>query len=308
MILQRIKAGYEMVKKALSSAGERLGAALRQIFQGPLDEAALERLEQLLYEADLGVATVTELIDAIKKSYDENPKLTPDELISLIRRELLGILRGADRSIVSGSEKPTVILVIGVNGNGKTTSIARLAYRFQQQQKSVLVGAADTFRAAAVEQLQMWADNLKIEIVKGKTGGDPAAVAYDAVMAAKARAVDIVLIDTAGRLHTKQPLMKELEKIRRSCAKVEPQAPHETLLVLDATTGQNAIEQTKSFHAITPITGLILTKLDGTAKGGIVVNIEQQLKIPVKFIGIGEGREDLQPFDPEAFVDALIAT
>lgn len=307
MVFQRIKAGYEGIKRALATAGARLGRALRHLFQGPLDAAAVDRLEQLLYEADLGMATVAGLIKKVKQAYQESPQLSADALIAVIRHELLAALGGVDRSLAQAQQGPTVFLIVGVNGNGKTTSTARLAYRFQQEGKSVILGAADTFRAAAVDQLQMWAAALGVDIVRGKAGGDPAAVAYDAVAAAHARGVDVVLVDTAGRLHTKQHLMKELEKVRRSCTKVVAEAPHETLLVLDATTGQNAIDQAKSFHAITPITGLILTKLDGTAKGGIVVNIEQQLKIPVKFIGVGEGKEDLQPFDPEAFVEALIA-
>jgi fused signal recognition particle receptor len=196
-------------------------------------------------------------------------------------------------------------LIVGVNGNGKTTSVAKLANRFKINKKNVLIAAADTFRAAAVEQLDIWAQRLKVDIVKGTSHSDPAAVTFDAVQAGKSRKTDVVIIDTAGRLHTKIPLMQELAKIKRSCQKVIPNSPHETLLVLDATTGQNAIDQAKVFNEFTPITGIILTKLDGTAKGGIVISIQRQLGIPIKFIGVGEGLEDLEPFDAQNFVNAL---
>ncbi len=231
----------------------------------------------------------------------------PEELIVAMRKEIVEILSKTPPEIaeIKEEERPFVVLIVGVNGNGKTTSTAKLANRFQEAGKKVLLGAADTFRAAATEQLEKWAHHLNIDLVKGNAKSDPAAVAFDAVTAAKARGADVVIIDTAGRLHTKTNLMQELEKIRRSCKKVNPHSPQETLLVLDATTGQNAIDQAKIFHKYTPISGLILTKLDGTAKGGIVVSIQQQLGIPVKFIGVGEGIEDLEAFNSEAFVNAL---
>lgn len=200
---------------------------------------------------------------------------------------------------------PMVILIIGVNGNGKTTSVAKLANRFVHSNHSVLIAAADTFRAAAIDQLEIWANRLNVDIVKGAPNSDSAAVTFDALAAAKARHSEVVIVDTAGRLHTRTDLMHELKKIKRACHKVHPNSPHETLLVLDATIGQNAIDQAKIFHEFTPITGIILTKLDGTAKGGIVVNIQRQLGIPVKFVGTGESLEDLEPFNPEEFAAAL---
>jgi fused signal recognition particle receptor len=228
-------------------------------------------------------------------------------LLSEIRKEILHSLNQHSSLLTSipKEDEPMVILIVGVNGNGKTTSVAKLAKFFQNNDKKVLIAAADTFRAAAIEQLEIWAKRLDIEIVKGNPGSDPASVAFDALTAGKARKSDIVIIDTAGRLHTKTNLMQELEKIRRTCKKVNPSSPHETLLVLDATTGQNAIDQAKTFNKFTPITGLILTKLDGSAKGGIVISIYRQLGIPVKFIGVGEGLDDLEPFQPESFVNAL---
>jgi fused signal recognition particle receptor len=206
---------------------------------------------------------------------------------------------------IAPEQLPMIILIVGVNGNGKTTSVAKLSHLLKQNGQKVLVAAADTFRAAAIEQLDTWAQRLQIDIVKGSPKSDPAAVAFDAVQAAKARHCDVVLVDTAGRLHTKTPLMQELEKIKRSCYKASLSGPHETLLVLDATTGQNAIDQAKHFHKFTPLTGIILTKLDGTAKGGIVVAIQRELAIPIKFVGTGEQIDDLQPFDPKNFVENL---
>ncbi len=207
---------------------------------------------------------------------------------------------------VSAARMPAIFLIVGVNGNGKTTSVAKLSHLLKQNNKKVLVAAADTFRAAAIEQLETWAEKLKIDIVKGAPKSDPAAVTFDAIQAAKARGCDVVLIDTAGRLHTKTPLMQELEKIKRSCQKASSNGgPHETLLVLDATTGQNAIDQAKHFHKFTPLTGIILTKLDGTAKGGIIIAIQRELGIPIKFIGTGEQIDDMQPFDPQKFVESL---
>ena len=203
------------------------------------------------------------------------------------------------------THSPTVILIVGVNGNGKTTSVAKLAKLFKSQGKSVLLAATDTFRAAGMEQLETWGKKLEIDVVKGLPKSDPAAVAFDAITAAKARGVDVLLIDTAGRLHTKTHLMQELEKVRRTLGKVLPGSPHETWLVLDATTGQNAVDQAKIFHEFTPLTGLVLTKLDGSAKGGIVFHIHQVLHAPIRFVGVGEGEDDLLPFDPESFVNAL---
>ena len=308
MVLRFLKSGYNKIKEALTKARSFLHGKIRTLFQGKIDESTLEQLEQLLYEADFGVKTAMMLTEKVRALHRENPSYKTADYLDALRKELIQELRKypPDLIEVPAGESPRVILIVGVNGNGKTTSVAKLAHLMKNQGQKVLVGAADTFRAAAMEQLETWAERLGVDIVKGAPKSDPASVAFDSVSAAKSRQVDTVIIDTAGRLHTKTPLMQELEKIRRSCKKVCPHAPHETLLVLDATTGQNAIDQAKHFHQFTPITGLILTKLDGTAKGGIVLAIQQELKIPVKFVGTGEQLDDLQPFDPEEFVNNLL--
>lgn len=306
MILKFLKSSYEKLKSALSKTRSLLGEKLRALFQGSLNPETIEKIEQVLYEADLGVQTAHELTQKIQESYRKKGSLTSDEMLAIVKDEALNILKKYPPGLMEQpANSPLVILIVGVNGNGKTTSVAKLAKRFVNDGKKVLVAAADTFRAAAIEQLEIWAQRLKIDIVKGLPNGDPAAVVFDALSAAKARGSDVVIIDTAGRLHTKTHLMQELEKICRSCNKITPSSPHETLLVLDATTGQNAIDQAKIFHKFTPISGLILTKLDGTAKGGIVISIQREIGVPVKFIGIGEGADDLEPFDPESFVSAL---
>lgn len=307
MVFKFLKSSYENVKHALVKTGSLLGNKLRNLFKGGINEDTFDQLEQLLYEADLGVQYAQELTAKVRERLKHNPELTSNDLIEELRKDILQSLRPLSPEVhdIPPPPVPLIILVVGVNGNGKTTSVAKLARRYQAEGKKVIVAAADTFRAAAIEQLELWAQRLGIDIVKGHPKSDPAAVAFDAVSAGKARGADIVIIDTAGRLHTKVPLMQELEKIRRSCRKTSSEAPHETLLVLDATTGQNAIDQAKTFHQFTPITGLILTKLDGTAKGGIVLAIQRKLGLPVKFIGVGEGVDDLQPFDPQSFVNAL---
>jgi fused signal recognition particle receptor len=245
-----------------------------------------------------------ELTAMVKALHAKDRSLKGQALLAEVERAILRIV-SVEEQAEQPMGSPHVIMVVGVNGNGKTTSVAKLAKRYQDGGKKVVVAAADTFRAAAVEQLSLWAEKTGVDIVKGAPHSDPAAVAFDAVSAGKARNADLVIIDTAGRLHTKLPLMQELEKIKRSCRKFISDAPHETLLVLDATTGQNAIEQAKVFHRYTPVSGLILTKLDGSAKGGIIVAIQRQLHIPVKYIGIGEGIDDLAPFDPKLYVEAL---
>lgn len=303
MVFRLLKAGFDKVKKALAKTRSVLGQKIQQLFSGPIDEAKIEALEVILYEADLGVKTASELAEKVRDELRQNPAASADELISVLKDDLLKRLNFAASEEEKGSLR--VILVVGVNGNGKTTSCAKLAHKYQSQGQKIILGAADTYRAAAQEQLTLWAEKLKIPLVHGQPKCDPSAVVFDTLQSATTKGFDIAIIDTAGRLHTKIPLMQELDKIRRVCAKVVPQAPHETLLVLDATVGQNAIEQAKTFLQYTPVTGLILTKLDGTAKGGVIVNIWQQLKIPVKFIGVGEGIEDLEPFEPEAFVKSL---
>lgn len=307
MILDFLKSGYKKLKNTLINTGSLLSNRIRNLFQGSINADAIEQLEQLFYESDFGMQTTAELMAKVREIYRQNPKLEVEQLVAAIRQELLTMLSQHSPKLaeVSPAEGPMVILVLGVNGTGKTTSVAKLANYLQNQNKKILIGAADTFRAAAIEQLEIWSKRIGSDLVKGNPKSDPAAVAFDAVTAGKARRADVVIIDTAGRLHTKTNLMQELEKIRRSCKKINSNCPHETLLVLDATTGQNAIEQAKTFHQYTPVTGLILTKLDGSAKGGMAISIYRQLGIPIKFIGIGEGLEDLEAFHPQNFVNAL---
>lgn len=305
MILDFLKSSYTKLKKALSKTQSALSHQLKALFAKPLDEHTLEELERVLYEADLGVKMSTELTQKIREFHIQNPQLKPDDLLKELQRDLIQSLEENKALPPSKDILPQVILIVGVNGNGKTTSVAKLAKLFHAQGKKVLLAAADTFRAAAVDQLELWAKKIGVDIVKGASKSDPASVAFDAVTAAKARQSDILIIDTAGRLHTKTNLMQELEKIKRSCHKVLPGSPHEILLVLDATTGQNAIDQAKTFHQHTPISGLILTKLDGTAKGGIVLGIQKQLGIPVQYIGFGESVDDFETFNAQTFVHAL---
>jgi len=306
MIFKFLKSSYEKITHALAKTGDVFGQKLRALFSKGIDESALEDLEKLLYEADIGVQTAVDLTQKIRTAFSKNGTLTADEIIKILKTEVLEILNKTPATIKMNEKgSPTVLLIVGVNGSGKTTSVAKLAKRFHEEDKKALVVAADTFRAAAVEQLNEWATRIGVEIVKGAPKSDPAAVTFDGLQAAKSREMDVVLIDTAGRLHTKVDLMHELEKIRRICIKMVAESPHETLLVLDATIGQNAIDQANTFHQFTPLSGIILTKLDGSAKGGIIINLQRQLGLPVKFIGTGEGVDDLQPFDPQVFVDSL---
>jgi fused signal recognition particle receptor len=306
MVLEFLKSGYAKVKSALSRTRTALGSKLTSLFQRKIDESTLEQLEQALYEADFGVQTAMELTNKIRELHKQDPSLKTADYLAALRLHVQDLLNQYPTASNPSTEQTLqVFLIVGVNGNGKTTSVAKLAHLFHQNGQKVLLAAADTFRAAAIDQLDLWAKKIPVDIVKGAPKSDPAAVAFDAVQAAKARHCDVLLIDTAGRLHTKTPLMQELEKIKRSCQKALGQGPHEILLVLDATTGQNAIDQAKIFHQFTPLTGIILTKLDGTAKGGIVVAIQRELKLPIKFIGTGEGIEDLQPFDSQSFVNGL---
>ena len=292
---KKLVSPFAKLKSALSQK-------IRTLFSRGYDETAFQDLEQLFYEADLGASLSSELVEKLRK----NPPSTPDQILDFVKQELLKIF-SVQSSSFSVSSSPHIILMVGVNGSGKTTSLAKLASFYQSQGKKVLIAAGDTFRAAAVEQLETWANRLKIDLIKSQPNSDPSSVAFDALAAAKARGIDIVLIDTAGRLQTKTDLMQELAKIRRVCQKQIPEAPHETLLVLDATIGQNALDQAKTFHQFTPITGLVLTKLDGSAKGGIAAAIQKQLNIPILWAGTGEGAEDLTPFDPKAYVEALLS-
>lgn len=303
-MLGKLRSSYKKIQNALSKTRTFFSLRLTSIFKEKLDEDVLEELEQLFYEADLGITTSQELVEQIRLLWNQNPGITPQDLIKHIKAFLLKKLVISQPATTS-TTSPHVFLVVGVNGSGKTTSTAKLAAHFKKEGKKVLLVAGDTFRAAATEQLGKWADRIGVEIVKGYEGADPSSVVFDALSAAKARHIDLVLIDTAGRLHSKLPLMQELEKIRKVCHKVHPGAPHETLLVLDANIGQNALDQAQVFSQHTPLSGLVLAKLDGSSKGGSVFAIQHALKIPVQWVGVGEGLEDLEPFSPEEFVESL---
>ncbi len=272
----------------------------------PIDKSAIDGLEEGLLGADVGAELTMSLVDRMEERV-RNEKITSmDRLTQIIREETRALIPQRQAGTIDIERaKPFVILVVGVNGTGKTTTIAKLAARWKNEGKSVILGAADTFRAAAIEQLQMWADRVGVPMVKHKAGSDPGAVAHDTVTAAKSRNADVVLIDTAGRLHNKSHLMQELSKVRRVIEKELPGAPHETLLVLDGTTGQNGVNQAEAFLEAAKVTGMVVTKLDGTAKGGVILSIMRQFDIPVKFIGVGESADDLIPFDPAAYVDTL---
>ena len=281
-----------------------LGSKIKALFSKGADEDTFDELEKIFYEADLGAKTAAELVDKVRQFSRKEKNATSEEILAFVKKELLSQLREPTKK--THEAKPHVILVVGVNGSGKTTSLAKLAAYYRSEGKKVLIAAGDTFRAAAIEQLETWADRIGVQIVKAQPKSDPSAVAFDALEAAKNRGIDIVLIDTAGRLQTKTDLMQELAKIQRVCQKQISGAPHETLLVLDATIGQNALDQAHTFHRFTPITGIILTKLDGSAKGGIAIAIQKELSIPILWVGEGEGFEDLSPFHPETFVSALL--
>jgi fused signal recognition particle receptor len=296
---------FMRLKERLSKTRKTLSGGLEKLFSGKqrIDDNLLEELEELLITSDIGVQTATGLIKSI--SQKASIISGPDQIKEFLKQELLVLLHNPAPGEQKPENKPHVIMVVGVNGVGKTTTIGKLATKYAVDGNKVLIAAADTFRAAAVEQLTIWAERAGAEIVKHRDNADPAAVAYDSIEAAMARNIDVVIIDTAGRLHTKTNLMEELKKIKRSVSKKLPAAPHEILLVLDATTGQNALAQTGLFNEAIGITGIVLTKLDGTAKGGIVISICSSYKLPLKYIGIGEGIDDLQEFDPVTFVNAL---
>ena len=292
---------------ALKKTRDVLTAGLGRLFSlgRKLDAAFLEELEEVLYNGDLGPVG-SRIVQDLEAAYKRREIKETAEVPAFLKKKLAAMLAGCEAPLARAAAGPTVVLVVGVNGAGKTTSIAKLARHLQQGGHSVLLGAGDTFRAAAVEQLTLWASRMGIPIVKQATGADPAAVAFDAVAAAIARKVDYLILDTAGRLHTQKNLMTELEKIVRVVKKSLPDAPHETLLVLDATTGQNAIRQASEFARSAPVSGLILAKMDGTAKGGALFGIRDVLPVPVKFLGVGEGLDDLEPFRVDAYVDAIL--
>jgi fused signal recognition particle receptor len=299
-LLERLKSGVEKTRAGLVSRLEDALAGKKEI-----DADLLDELEYTLISADIGVKTTSEILERIRQQVDR--KLVGDaaELRGLIRQHLLEILQLTERPVAHVDAPPAVVMVVGVNGAGKTTSIGKLANRYKAEGRSVLLCAADTFRAAAIEQLEIWGERTTSDVIRQQPGADPSAVLFDALQAARARKTDYVIVDTAGRLQTKTNLMAELEKMRRTAGRVIPGAPHEVLLVLDATTGQNGLEQARRFTETSGVTGIILAKLDGTAKGGVVVAIAHELNLPVRYVGIGEKADDLLPFDPEKFIESL---
>ena len=301
-VFDRLKAGLSRTARQIAEQFDALvrGAEARPGDGAALGTETLEGLEDLLLMADVGVSASRDIVAAVAARARGSASLR-----ALVREELLRVLEAADRPPVEPVSGPRVVLVVGVNGTGKTTTVGKLANQWKQAGRTPLICAADTFRAAAVDQLQVWADRAGVDLVRAREGADPAAVVFDAVTAAKARGRDLVLVDTAGRLHTRANLMQELEKIRRIIAREIPGAPHETLLVLDATVGQNALTQAREFMAVAGVTGIVLTKLDGTARGGIVVAIAHDLTLPIRFVGVGESIDDLLPFDAARYVDAL---
>ena len=301
-LLEKLKSGVQKTRAGLVSALEDALQGRKQI-----DAELLDELEYTLIGADIGVRTTDEILERIRERADRSTLADAGEVRVLIREHLLEILQASERAPARVAEPPAVILVVGVNGSGKTTTIGKLANRFKNEQRSVLLCAADTFRAAAIEQLEVWGERTGTQVVRQTSGSDPSAVLFDALHAARARKVDYVIVDTAGRLQTKANLMAELEKMSRTARKVISDAPHEVLLVLDATTGQNGLEQARKFTEASGVTGIVLTKLDGTAKGGIVVAIARELNLPIRYVGVGEKVDDLLPFDSEAFVESLFS-
>jgi fused signal recognition particle receptor len=299
---------FERMKQAVTRTRENLAERIEEVvaFGKEIDRKTLDDLEATLIGADLGTTTTQEVLGKLREKADRKQIKDVQELKRLLKEELLAILNAANsRPVQRVAGTPEVILVVGVNGTGKTTTIGKLSRVFRSNGKSVLLCAADTFRAAAIEQLEIWGARTGTEVIKTKPGGDPAAVLFDALQAAASRKTDYVIVDTAGRLHTKASLMSELEKMKRTAQRIIPGAPHETLLVMDATTGQNGLQQARLFTESAGVTGIVLTKLDGTAKGGVVVAISRELGLPVRFVGVGEKVGDLLPFDPKEFVDSL---
>jgi fused signal recognition particle receptor len=300
----------ERMKEAVSRTRENLAERIEDVVSigKEIDRSTLDDLEATLIGADLGTTTTHEVLEKLRDKADRKQIKDVNELKRLLKEELLAILTStSSRPVTKVDGTPEVIMVVGVNGAGKTTTIGKLAQVFRAQGKTVLLCAADTFRAAAIEQLEIWGQRTGTEVIKTKAGGDPSAVLFDALQSATARKTDYVIVDTAGRLHTKQNLMLELEKMNRTAQRIVPGAPHETLLVMDATTGQNGLQQARQFTQSAGVTGIVLTKLDGTAKGGVVVAISRELGLPVRFVGVGEKAGDLLPFDPKEFVESLFA-
>jgi len=300
----------EKLKRGLAKTRSKLAQSFKSVLTvgRKIDEDLLDELYDTLVTADIGVESTEKIIDDLRTAYKDKRIATAEQILPFLKEDLVNYWPDQDRQIRFADDGPTVILVAGINGSGKTTSVAKLAWWLTRQGKNVILGACDTFRAAAVEQLTIWSQRVGVQIVKHQTGADPGAVAYDACQAAKARNADVLLVDTAGRLHTQDHLMRELGKITRVVSKQIPGSPHEVLLVVDATTGQNAVNQAKVFSQACNVSGIFLAKLDGTAKGGIVVSIRHETNIPVKFVGLGEKQEDIEPFDPQTFVEALLST
>ena len=300
----------ERMKEAVSRTRENLAERIEDVVSigKEIDRSTLDDLEATLIGADLGTTTTHEVLEKLRDKADRKQIKDVNELKRLLKEELLAILTSTgSRPVTKVDGTPEVIIVVGVNGTGKTTTIGKLAQVFRAQGKTVLLCAADTFRAAAIEQLEIWGQRTGTEVIKTRAGGDPSAVLFDALQSAMARKTDYVIVDTAGRLHTKQNLMLELEKMKRTAQRIVPGAPHETLLVMDATTGQNGLQQARQFTQSSGVTGIVLAKLDGTAKGGVVVAISRELGLPVRFVGVGEKVGDLLPFDPEEFVESLFS-
>ena len=296
---------FQKIKSGLQKTRQSIVGGVSQVFRSfqSIDEELYEELEETLIMADIGAVTSERIVEALRQTVKEEKCKDPSLLTGMLKEIIAGMLQGDSQLHLP--QKPAMILVIGVNGVGKTTTIGKLAYQLKEQGNRVLLGAADTFRAAAIDQLQIWADRAGVELIKHKEGADPAAVVFDTISAAKARKADVMICDTAGRLHNKKNLMDELSKINRVIDRELPDTSKEVLLVLDATTGQNAVNQAREFMQAAGITGIVLTKLDGTARGGIIIAIKEELGLPVKYIGVGEQIDDLQPFDPQQFVDAL---
>jgi len=296
------------LKRGIARTAEAIGGGFRSLLRGrQLDEALIDEIERRLIAADVGVKATREIVTRLREDFRAGRIAKGDEALDFLKASLKSRWGVEDRRLATAAAKPTVILVVGVNGAGKTTSVAKIAKSLRDEGRTVLLAAADTFRAGAVAQLSIWAERLGVEVVKGAANADPAAVAFDATEAALARGVDVLLIDTAGRLHTQEHLMRQLTKIRNVVAKRIPGAPHETLLVLDATSGQVALEQARIFKEAANVTGIFLAKLDGTAKGGIVVAIRDAVDVPVKLVGVGETPDDVEPFDPDRFVEGMFA-
>ncbi len=302
------KSAIDAIRRGLQKTAEALGAGVRSILHGrALSEDVIGEIETVLVQSDVGVRAAREIVDELRAEFRSGRVPRGEDAIEFLKQRLKARMGTGNRAIAVAASKPTVVLVVGINGAGKTTSVAKIAKSLRDDGRTVLLAAADTFRAGAVAQLETWSKRLGVDIVKGTQGADPAAVAFDAADAAIARGVDVLLVDTAGRLHTQDHLMRQLTKIRNVIAKKIPGAPHEILLVLDATSGQNAVNQAKAFKEACDVTGIFLAKLDGTAKGGIVVAIREALDVPVKLVGVGETPDDVQPFDPDRFVEAMFA-